>query len=97
MCFAYTVPGRTFDRERPRVAPYIATATETRLLFRKSENVRDRCRQAENPLSDTGMGDILEHLTHLMRLWDELSATPVPASDDVLDRVQAVINLVCVG
>lgn len=96
MSFAYTLPGRTFDRNRLRVPPYIAIPGESRILFKKGENVRLKYVEADSGQfpgrTTTGM---VQHLFAIMRLWDKLSLTPVPENDDVLKRVQTVIDLVC--
>lgn len=96
MSFAYTLPGKTFDRHRLRVPPYIAIPGENRILFKKGEDVRKKYLEADSESfpNQTTKG-MIEHLTAIMRLWDKLSLTPIPEDDDVLRRVQTVIDLVC--
>lgn len=94
--FAYTVAGRTFDRERARVSPYISTPGELRLLLQKGERVYDKYHQGiESWNGDRTMGGAIEHLGNILRLWDELGGAPIPQDGEVLERVQYLIDLIC--
>lgn len=96
MSFAYTLPGRTFDRNRLRVPPYIAIPGENRILFKKGEGVRKKYLEADSEsFPERTTKGMLEHLSAIMRLSDKLSNTPIPENEDVLQRVQAVIDFVC--
>jgi hypothetical protein len=96
LSFAYTVPGRTLNRQRSRVSPYISIADENRILFTNGELVAEKfARGIEDWNGDKTAGGTLRHLNSIMRLWDRLSETKIPPSKNVLERVQMVINLIC--
>lgn len=96
MDFAYTVSGRTFDRERPRVSPYVSVPGETRLLFKKGEDVQSKYAQGlHNWNRVETMGSAIGTLTAVMHLWDRVSHTRVPSHANLMDRVQAIIDTVC--
>jgi hypothetical protein len=95
MQFAYTVSGRTFNRSRARVAPYISSINENRPLFVAGESVRSKY---ERGVVEWGghesLSGVLEYYQSVMRLWDVVSATSIAPSGDVLERIQAVIDLI---
>lgn len=96
MDFAYTISGRTFDRERSRVSPYITVPGETRLLFKKGEDVQSKYEQGlRNWSSIETMGNAIGTLTAVVHLWDRLSRTRIPPSTNLMDRVQAIIDTIC--
>ncbi|MBI2610476.1 hypothetical protein HYW60_00860 [Candidatus Kaiserbacteria bacterium] len=96
MDFAYTVSGRTFDRKRSRVSPYVAVPGETRLLFKKGEDAQSKYEQGLNNWSNIEtMGSAIGTLTAVMHLWDRVSRTHVPSHANLMDRVQAIIDTVC--
>ncbi len=95
MSFAYVVAGRTLDPKRPKASPYISVAGEGRVLFTPGQNVREMVEAAiQNWAGDKKLGGVIQHWNAILRLWDRVSKTPAPKEGDVIDRVQALIDII---
>ncbi|PJA45772.1 hypothetical protein CO174_01560 [Candidatus Uhrbacteria bacterium CG_4_9_14_3_um_filter_50_9] len=94
MSFAYVQPGRTFDQRRMKASPYIAIPGERRIVFKPDTNARAVYEEAVEVWGDKKLGGAVNHLNAVLRLWDKISKTPAPRTGDVIDRVQAIIDLV---
>lgn len=91
--FAYTVPGRTFDRARQRVSPYVSIPGEQRILIQQGERVREKYERAVVVWGNADMGGILGHLGNILNLWSELGG-PTISQDGILEGVQSVIDMI---
>lgn len=95
LSFGYVVAGRTLDLKRMRASPYISVPGENRILFKPGERVRAKFEAALPQWGeDKTLGGVTRHLRNILRLWDRLTGNPVARGADVLDRVQAIIDLV---
>jgi len=72
MSFAYFSPGRTFDKSRQRVAPYIAIKGENRLILQPGENVQVKFQKAEKEFGDKFFGGARKHLEDIVHEYEKL-------------------------
>lgn len=94
MSFAYTASGKTLDSKRPNVPPYISILKENRVLIRDDENVKARFDKSESEKMNKNME---KHLALILGLWDKLSPIKVAEGGDVIERTQALIELIRSG
>ncbi len=91
MSFAYTISGKTLDSNRPNVPPYIAIAKENRIMIDDDKSVKQRFDQNTNKDMDRNMRI---HLERILKLWDQICPEKIADGGDVIERTQAVINLI---
>lgn len=72
MSFVYFSPGRTFDKSRQRVSPYIVTKGENRLILRKGESVESKFKKAEKEFGDKFFGGARKHLEDVVHAYEKL-------------------------
>jgi len=91
LSFVYLEPGRTFDKSRPKVSPYIHIPGETRILLRKGEDARAKISEAEKRLNDKHLGGARRNLINIIRLYEKLFGTlgKIPYED----KIQAIIDI----
>lgn len=70
--FMHTKPGRTFDRHRQKVSPYISTHGENRLLLHPDENIPLKFKRATKEWGDTHWQGTRKHLANITRLFEKL-------------------------
>lgn len=90
LSLVYLKPGRTFDKSRPKVSPYIHTPGEPRILLRADEDAKSKIAEAEERLADKHLGGARRHLTDIVRLYEKLfgSLGDIPFED----KIQAIID-----
>lgn len=93
--FLFTQAGRTFDRHRQKVSPYISVAGEHRLLLTPSELVAPTLRAAEKQWGDVHMGGARKHLGNIIRLFEQLFGH-LPAMT-FEEKLQHVLNVTMKG
>jgi hypothetical protein len=94
MSFLYLKPGRTFNRARQRVSPYIFLKGEDRIMLRKDEDVKEKIRQAEKEWGDKFFGGARKHLENIVHAYEKLfgNLTSMPLEEKIqyiLDRAVA--------
>jgi len=72
MSFLYLKPGRTFDRARQRVSPYIVLKGENRIMLKNGENVKEKFCKAENEWGDNFFGGARKHLENVVHAYEKL-------------------------
>lgn len=72
MSFAYFSPGRTFDKSRQRVSPYIVTNGENRLILEQGEDVVAKFKKAEQEFGDKYFGGARKHLEDVVHSFEKL-------------------------
>lgn len=65
--FIHLEAGRTFDVNKPKASPYIATEDENRILLESDENVSEKIGMASK--------DMLVHLSKIVSLFEKLFGT----------------------
>lgn len=90
LSFVYLKPGRTFDKSRPKVSPYIHIPGEARILLKANEDVKTKIAEAEKRLGDKHLGGARRHLTNIVRLYEKLfgSLGNIPFED----KIQTIID-----
>lgn len=85
MSFLYLKPGRTFDRVRQRVSPYIFLKGEDRIMLRNGENVKEKFRKAESEWGDRFFGGARKHLENIVRDYEKLlgNLTGMPLEEKI--------------
>lgn len=70
--FIHLKPGRTFDKLRPRVSPYISVVGETRILLKKGENIAVKLELTQKNCSPEVFKATQRHLSYIARLHEQL-------------------------
>lgn len=70
--FIHLKPGRTFDKLRLRVSPYISVAGENRILLKKGESVAEKLQLVKNNCPPETFKATQRHLSQIIRLHDQL-------------------------
>ncbi|MBM3283636.1 hypothetical protein FJY90_05335 [Candidatus Gottesmanbacteria bacterium] len=70
--FLFTSAGRTFDKHRQKVSPYISVKGEHRLLLTPNEPIGKKLREAEIIWSDKHFGGARKHLGDIIREFESL-------------------------
>jgi len=94
LSFVYLKPGRTFDKSRPKVSPYIHVPGEARILLKANEDVKAKITEAEKRLGDKHLGGARRHLTDIVRLYEKLfsSLGNIPFEDKIQTIIDNVIK-----
>lgn len=66
-------PGRTFNKHRQRVSPYLSIVGETRIILQPDENVQNKIKQGLRSWPDPNFNGTLRHLANIVRLFDRLN------------------------
>lgn len=90
LSFVYLKPGRTFDKSRPKVSPYIHIPDEARILLKVNEDVKAKIAEAEKRLGDKHLGGARRHLTDVIRLYEKLFGSLGNISFE--DKIQTIIE-----
>lgn len=90
LSFMYLKPGRTFDKSRPKVSPYIHVSNETRILLEADEDAKRKIAEAEVRLGDKHLGGARRNLSDIIRLYEKL-IQPL-GNIPFEDKVQHVID-----
>ena len=70
--FLYLKAGRTFDKHRQKVSPYIAVSEEPRIIIDSNENVRGKFDAARASWGDDHFGGTRKHIADIVRLFEKL-------------------------
>ena len=70
--FLYLKAGRTFDKHRQKVSPYIAVAGEPRIIIDSNEDVRGKLAAARTSWGDDHFGGTRKHIADIVRLFEKL-------------------------
>lgn len=70
--FLYLKAGRTFDKHRQKVSPYIAVAGEPRLIINPDEDVRGKFAAARLSWGDDHFGGTRKHIADIVRAFEKL-------------------------
>ncbi len=89
--FIFTHAGRSFDRHRQKVCPYIAIRGENRIILSPNEHVAEKLHVAHETWGDSSLGGTKRHLANIVRLFESLfghlsSMTLDEKVQHVLDR-----------
>ncbi len=70
--FVFTHSGKTFDRHRQNVSPYVAVENENRLMLSSTENVIEKLRALSISWAEPWLGGTKKHLANIVRLFESL-------------------------
>lgn len=70
--FLFTSAGRTFDKHRQKVSPYISIEGEHRLLLTINEPIAEKLHEAEIAWGDKHLGGTRKHLGNIVRAFEDL-------------------------
>ncbi|MBI5465107.1 hypothetical protein HY946_00665 [Candidatus Gottesmanbacteria bacterium] len=73
LSFVHLKPGRTFNKERQRVSPYLSVNGESRILLEKGEDVRKKINFAKKDWPDPNFGGAVRHLANIVRAFEKLN------------------------
>jgi len=90
LSFIYLKPGRTFDKSRPKVSPYIHVIRETRILLKSDEDVKGKMTDGEKAMGDKHLGGARRHLTNIVRLYEKLFGSFGKISLE--EKIEAIIE-----
>lgn len=82
-------PGRTFDKHRQRVSPYISINGETRILLKPDENVQNKINQGQKLWHDPNFNGAIRHLANIVRAFEKLNGN-LP-NKTLEEKIQAII------
>jgi hypothetical protein len=68
----FTKAGRTFDKHRQKVSPYISLEREHRLLLSPNEDIAFKIHEAETLWNDSEWGGTRKHLANIIRAFESL-------------------------
>jgi len=94
LSFVYLKAGRTFNKLRPKVSPYIHIPGESRILLRADEDVKRKFAEAEKEFGDKQLGGARRHLTNIVRLYEKLfgSLGKIPLEDKIQIIIEKVVK-----
>lgn len=72
VAFIHAKPGRTADKLRQRVSPYVSIAGEDRLLLSQDENVVEKIQRWRSAKDNPAVKPLIRHLSQIIRLHDGL-------------------------
>lgn len=90
MSFIYLKPGRTFDKSRQRVSPYIFLKNENRLILKKGENVEEKFSKAEIEWGDKYFGGARKHLENIVHAYEKLFGNLLGMS--IEEKIQYILD-----
>lgn len=70
--FLYLKAGRTFDKHRQKVSPYISVAGEPRIIISANEDVRGKFSAARSSWGDDHFDGTRKHIADIVRLFEKL-------------------------
>lgn len=70
--FLYLKAGRTFDKHRQKVSPYISVAEEPRIIIDSHEDVRGKFSAARASWGNDHFGGTRKHIADIVRLFEKL-------------------------
>lgn len=70
--FLYLKAGRTFDKHRQKVSPYISVAGEPRIIIAANEDVRGKFSAARSSWGDDHFGGTRKHIANIVRVFERL-------------------------
>lgn len=73
LSFIHLKPGHTFDKNRPRVSPYLSVKGEKRILLKKNEKVKEKIKEAVKEWRDRSLGGGINHLAAIIRAFERLN------------------------
>jgi hypothetical protein len=88
--FLYIVPGKSFDKRRPRVAPYVDFNPEKRLMIPDNEAER----KIDVALAEFGpnLNGAKSYYTDMARLWREFDDS-IPMNGTMKERVRHMLRM----
>ena len=90
LSFIHLKPGHTFNKERPRVSPYLATTGEDRIIIKKDENAARKIAAAKLTWQDNQLGGGTNHLAAVVRAFENLFGR-LPSST-LEAKIQFILN-----
>lgn len=90
MSFIYLTAGRTFDKTRQRVSPYILLPTEKRFSLVVGENAKEKLTQAELEWGDKYFGGTRKHLENIVHTYEKLFGNLLVISFE--EKVQLILD-----
>lgn len=90
MSFVYLKPGRTFDKSRPKASPYIHIPSETRILLKPGENVKEKLAAAELAWGDKHLGGAKGYFADIVRDYEKLMGHL--GNIPIEEKIQAIID-----
>jgi len=72
MSFIFLKPGRTSDKSRQKVSPYISIHGESRLMLEKDENIEEKVRRFSKNWEDDNCGGTMKHLRNVTRVFEQI-------------------------
>lgn len=91
LSFVHLKPGRTFDRGRQRVSPYLSIKGESRILLEKGEDVKEKINNAKKSWQDPNFGGAIRHLANIVRAFEKLKGNLPNMSLE--EKIQFVLNI----
>jgi len=88
VAFVYVVPGRSFDKKKPRVAPYVDFNPQYRIMLPDNEAAK-KIEQAERELG-LGLNGAEKYYRGIIELWSEFD--PNIQKGSTKERVIYIIN-----
>lgn len=88
--FLHLKPGRTFDKTRSRVSPYISIPEETRLLLQEGQNIQQLLNSVKQTVSHDVIKATFRHLCNIVRLHDQLFE-PLKFMT-MTEKIQTILN-----
>lgn len=90
LSFVHLKPGRTFNKERQRVSPYLSIKNESRILLDKRENVREKINEAQKDWLDPNFGGAIRHLANIVRTFEKLNGNI--SNMNLEEKVQFILD-----
>jgi hypothetical protein len=91
MSFVYVQAGRTFDKRRPKAAPYIVKDPEKRVVLDPSEEVRAKLKEAQASLGEKRFARLLEHYHSVVDLFEQV-VEPLDRLGSLEAKMQYIIR-----
>ncbi|MCL5675770.1 MAG: hypothetical protein M1120_01440 [Patescibacteria group bacterium] len=73
LSFVHLKPGRTFDKKRQRVSPYLSVRNEQRILLEPGEDVAFKIHFALQSWPDPNFGGAMRHLSNIVHAFEKLN------------------------
>ena len=92
VAFLHTKSGRTFDKHRQKVSPYISIDGETRLLLDPHENALEKFARALCGWNDPHFGGTTKHIATIARAFEKQCGSI--SSRSIPNKAQHIINTI---
>lgn len=91
LSFIHLKSGHTFNKNRPRVSPYLRVKGEKRILLKKNEKVKEKIEEAVKEWPDRSLGGAINHLASIVRAFERLNGGLLKMT--LAEKIQFILDM----